>query len=81
MGVRDECKGLEVSDKVRIYWSVRKERRVVGMRWWGRVRIPAIVMVVVGWLRLFGIKYWVNWIVGFSLILFLTTEIRLIPEQ
>ena len=48
MGVRDECKGLEVRDKVRIYWSVRKERRVVGMRWWGRVRIPAIVMVVVG---------------------------------
>lgn len=46
--MRDECKCLEVSDKVRIYFSVRKERRVLKMGWCARVRIPAIVMVIVG---------------------------------
>jgi hypothetical protein len=30
MGVRDECKGLEVSDKVRIYWSVRRREESGG---------------------------------------------------
>lgn len=48
MEVREQCKGLEMRVRVRIYLSVRKESRVPAMRWWGRVRMAARVMVGVG---------------------------------